>query len=152
MAILRNLRYKAVSDWGSPFSPRPNSRLALAADPGDAAGRVQSLSMFFEVVAAGDVGALHRHPTDEAIYIEDGELEVRIGDRVEMIGPGDVAFVPRTVPHGWRNLGPSALRFRAVFASDLIGMERLARTPELDEKPDPQQIAWIDVRAALTRS
>jgi mannose-6-phosphate isomerase-like protein (cupin superfamily) len=100
MAILRNLRYKSVADWGDPDDYRPNSRLALAVDPGDGSGRLaQSLCLIFGVVGPGDAGAaLHRHPTDEAIFIEEGELEVRIGEQVEVIRPGEVAFIPRNVP------------------------------------------------------
>ena len=146
MAILRELRYKPVSEWGSPFSFRPNSQLALAADPGDEAGHARSLSLFFEIVAPGDAGALHRHTSDEAIFIEDGHLEIRIGERIEVIGPDDVAFVPQGTPHAWRNPGPEPIRFRAVFPTDVVEMQ-LVEDGESDGIGEgPSQ---IDVRAVL---
>jgi quercetin dioxygenase-like cupin family protein len=153
MAILRGLRYRSVSDWGDPDDFRPTSRLALAADPGDESGQVHALSLIFEVVGPGDVGALHRHPTDEAIFIDDGELEVRIGDRVERIGPEEVAFVPRNVPHGWKNVGTTELRLRAVFPSDVLAIEMLERTPAPGTEGDnPQPPSWIDVRSVIGSS
>jgi Cupin domain len=148
MAIFRGLRYAPVSELG-PDHYRPDSRLGIASDPGDDAGRVQSLGFIFEVVAPGDAGALHRHPTDEAIFIEDGELEVLMGDKVDRIGPEEVAFVPRNTPHRWRNIGQREVRLRAVFPSDLIVIQMLERTPAPGTEADlPQPATWVDLRAS----
>jgi mannose-6-phosphate isomerase-like protein (cupin superfamily) len=76
------------------------------------------------LMAPGDVDALHTDiPTNEAIFVEDGELEIRIGDRVELIGPDDVPFIPRVVLLGWPNVGSSELKLRAVFPLDVIAIE-----------------------------
>lgn len=150
MAVFRRLRYTPVSETGDPDDYRPNSRLGFAVDLGDEAGRVQSLSFIFEVVAPGDVGALHKHATAEAIFIEDGELEVRIGDRTERIGSEEVAFIPPDTPHGWRNVGTNDLRLRAVFPSDILTIAMLERTPAPGTEADPPQPpTWMDLRTAI---
>jgi len=150
MAILRDLRYRPVPDWGEPFSNRPNSLLALAADPGRGDGQVRSLGLIFEIIAPGDVGAIHSHPVDEAIFLEEGQLEIQIGDQVDMIGPADVAFVPRNTPHGWRNPGPGTTRFRAVFPTDVIGMRFIEPRAERPDQPSTaDDLSQIHIRALL---
>jgi quercetin dioxygenase-like cupin family protein len=148
MAIRRNLKYVPLSKMDDPDDYRPNSRLAFAVDPGDGEGRVvRSLGFIFEVVGPGDAVALHRHATDEAIFVEDGQLEVRIGDHVETIGPEEVAFIPRNVPHSWRNLGSRDLKLRGIFPSDVIPIEMLKRTPAPGtEGNPPQPPTRIDMR------
>lgn len=48
----------------------------------------------------------HRHE-DETIIVHEGSLEVTCGDEVHAIGPGDLAFLPRGVPHTFRSIdGP----------------------------------------------
>jgi hypothetical protein len=45
---------------------------------------------------------LHRHAReDETFMVADGELAVRVGDQALDLGPGDIAYNPRGVPHSW---------------------------------------------------
>ncbi len=56
--------------------------------------------------AAGDAPPPHVHPTDEQwIYLLEGRLAAILGDEMEIIGPGDLVYIPRGVPHGIRLLG-----------------------------------------------
>jgi uncharacterized cupin superfamily protein len=149
MAVFRNLRYQPISEMGDPDDYRTDSRLGFAVDPGDGLGRVDSISLFFESVGPGEVGPLHVHAADEAIFVEDGELEVRIGDQVDRIGPEEVAFIPRNTPHGWRNVGPGELKLRAVHPTNVIAIEYLERNPAPGTEGDsPQPPTWIDIRGA----
>src|SRR5262249_25435656 len=61
--------------------------------------------MIEAVVPPGcDVG-LHLHPNyDEAVTLLSGELETTIGDSLFTLHAGQSIFVPRTVPHRFRNL------------------------------------------------
>ncbi len=57
--------------------------------------------------AAGDAPPPHVHPTDEQwIYLLEGRLATILGDEMEIIGPGDLVYIPRGIPHGIRLLGP----------------------------------------------
>lgn len=47
---------------------------------------------------------LHRQ-FDEAIYVVEGELTIRAGDRTVTMGAGSFAFIPRETIHGIENMG-----------------------------------------------
>jgi len=50
----------------------------------------------------GSSGPLHRHSReDETFMVVDGEIAVRVGDQTLELGPGDIAYNPRGVPHSW---------------------------------------------------
>ena len=150
MAVFRNLRYQRISEMEDPDDYRTDSRLGFAADPGDEHGRVDSISLFFEVVGPGEVCPMHVHAADEAIFIENGELEVRIGDLVDRVKPEDVAFIPRNTPHGWRNVGSSELKLRAVHPTNIITIEYVERNPAPGTEEDaPQPPAWFDVQSVI---
>ncbi len=151
MTIVSGLAYAPVTDPNDPDDYRPTSRLALVFDPGDESGRaVRNLSFIFELAAPGDGAPLHVHPVDEAIIVEDGEMEVRVDDAVDRVGPGGVAFIPRGLPHAWRSVGDVDLELRAVFPSDVLTVHYLERNPAPGTEDDPPRPPWwIDLREAL---
>jgi len=53
----------------------------------------------------------HHHIHEEMIMILEGTVEVHIGDRSAMLGPGSVAFVASGDQHGWHNAGTSRARY-----------------------------------------
>ncbi len=73
-------------------------RVGYVEGPGIAATR--------EVAAPGFVGTRHLHErTEEIMIVVEGEIEVTVGDETRMLGPGDVAVVPRGVVHTSHSLG-----------------------------------------------
>ncbi|HET7714091.1 MAG TPA: cupin domain-containing protein [Bauldia sp.] len=67
------------------------------------------------VVPSGDESPWHvHHDEDESFYVMEGELEVIVGDRRVRLGPGDFAFGPREVPHGFRVTSPGPARFLMI--------------------------------------
>lgn len=54
----------------------------------------------------GAVGAKHKHPGEEIIYVLKGRIEYRLeGQPPVTLGPGDVLFVPYGKPHAAVNVG-----------------------------------------------
>jgi quercetin dioxygenase-like cupin family protein len=53
---------------------------------------------------------LHRHDFDEAFYVLEGELTFQLGDGVFTRKAGELAFVPRGVPHTYANLSGKPAR------------------------------------------
>ncbi len=93
---------------------------------------------------------LHVHPIDEAILVEGGRMEVRIGDTVDQVGPEGVAFIPRGLPHAWRSVGDVDLKLRAVFPTDVLAIQYLERNPAPGTEDDPPRPPWwVDLREAL---
>lgn len=61
-----------------------------------------AFSLFEDRMSEGKVTPLHCHPdTDELVYVLEGEILVRIGDREERVGAGGVTMSPRGVPHAF---------------------------------------------------
>ncbi len=65
-----------------------------------------------EITAAPGGGAephVHRH-SDEAVYVLEGQLDVRCGPRSWTAGPGDFALLPSGIPHAYRVAGEAPCR------------------------------------------
>ena len=89
---------------GSVLSMAPGRSAALkllGRDTGD------SIMLFEETAPAGTETTFHLHrDSDEVAYVLSGEISFKIGDEVTVGGPGTCAFLPRGVPHAWKNTGP----------------------------------------------
>ncbi len=53
---------------------------------------------------AGPPAHVH-HNEDEIFYVVEGEFEIRCGDEIYHASAGDLAVLPRNVPHAFRNIG-----------------------------------------------
>src|SRR5579862_8542079 len=63
-----------------------------------------SIMMFEETVPAGTKSTRHlHHDSDEVVWVLEGEFGFMIGETVSQGGPGTCAFLPRNVPHAWKN-------------------------------------------------
>lgn len=67
----------------------------------------QSVALWEQTVPAGSRNSwLHLHrDSDETAWVLEGEFTFKIGDEVTTGGPGTCAFIPRNVPHAWKNSG-----------------------------------------------
>jgi quercetin dioxygenase-like cupin family protein len=67
----------------------------------------QSVTLFEQTVPAGSKNSwLHLHrDSDEVARVLEGEFTFKIGEEVTTGGPGTCAFLPRNVPHAWKNSG-----------------------------------------------
>ena len=67
----------------------------------------ESVTLFEQTVPAGSKNSwLHLHrDSDEIAWVLEGEFTFKIGEKVTTGGPGTCAFLPRNVPHAWKNSG-----------------------------------------------
>jgi quercetin dioxygenase-like cupin family protein len=67
----------------------------------------QSITLWEQRVPAGSKNSwLHLHrDSDEIAWVLEGEFTFKIGDEVTTGGSGTFAFIPRRVPHAWKNSG-----------------------------------------------
>jgi transcriptional regulator with XRE-family HTH domain len=56
-----------------------------------------------------------RHSGQEFIYMLEGRLEIRLGDKVEVLEPGDSLYFDSQTPHGMRGLDGAPARFLDVI-------------------------------------
>ena len=82
----------------------------------------ESIMMFEETLPAGTASTLHlHHDSDEVAWVLDGEFTFLIGDAVTSGGPGTCAFMPRDVPHAWKNTGSETGRVLFLYTPAAAG-------------------------------
>ncbi len=83
---------------------------ATALQTGGAFGLVEML------VAPGHPIPLHiHHAEDEVLWVLEGQLTVRAGDRTYAAGPGSLIFGPKGVPHTFRVEGSTGARLLVLM-------------------------------------
>ena len=66
--------------------------------------RRDSMSCGLYVLEAGASDPQEPHQEDEVYLVLSGRARLRAGDRDELVGPGSVAFVARSVPHRFHDI------------------------------------------------
>ena len=110
----------------------------------------QSIMLFEETVPAGTKSTHHlHHDSDEVVWVLEGEFAFKIGDELFSGGPGTCAFLPRNVPHAWKNSGPTTGRALFLYTPAAAGrhieeMRERPRGPQSAEERDRQlrQHGW----------
>lgn len=65
----------------------------------------------------GQAHPFHRHPAqEEIIYVLSGTAEQWVGEERRVLGPGEVAHIPRGMVHGTYNVGGDTLTFLAILS------------------------------------
>ena len=73
-------------------------RIAVAASAADTGG----LELFHQIGQAGQGPPPHAHPWDETFIVVKGEVELGVGDKSALCGPGGVAHAPAGTFHWFR--------------------------------------------------
>ena len=69
------------------------------------------------------IAPLHRHHNDdEAWYVLEGALSVRVGDRDVEAKAGEAVFAPRGTAHTYWNPGPGLLRYLLVMTPRIFAL------------------------------
>ena len=104
---------------GPVWNVSPGRSIVLKLLGGDTGGSV----MFFEeTVPAGTMSTFHlHHDSDEVAYVLSGEVTFKIGDQLTVGGPGTCAFMPRGVPHAWKNSGTETGRVLFLYTPARAG-------------------------------
>lgn len=68
-------------------------------------------------LAPGDGHAFHRHPElEEIIYVLNGTAEQWVEEECRLLGPGEMAHIPRDVIHATYNGGEGTLEMLAILS------------------------------------
>ena len=87
---------------------------------------------------------LHIHrDQDELFHVLEGELRVQIGEETVDLGPGDVAFAPRGIPHTFVNLQPEPVRVVGVVIGSGFSRFYAEFTATVSADADPAQLAAV---------
>ena len=92
---------------------------------------------------AGRAHQFHRHPAmEEIIYVLSGTAEQWVDREKRVLGPGDVAHIPRDVVHGTYNAGADTLVFLAILSPATFSGPALVDVHESEP--------WRSLRAPMT--
>ena len=108
-----------------------------------------SVMMFEETVPAGTKSTFHlHHDSDEMAYVLSGEVTFKIGDKVAVGGPGTCAFMPRGVPHAWKNSGAETGRVLFLYTPARAGglFEEQQRTHRTIASMNEREVAELHQR------
>ena len=82
----------------------------------------ESIMMFEETLPAGTASLFHlHHDSDEVAWVLEGDFTFLIGDAVTVGGPGTCAFMPRDIPHAWKNTGSQTGRVLFLYTPAMAG-------------------------------
>lgn len=92
----------------------------------------------------GEGHAFHRHPAmEEIIYVISGEAEQWVDHESRVLGPGEIAHIPRNVVHATYNAGEGPLVFLAILSP--AKFEGPALIDVSDDEP------WASLRDSVVR-
>jgi mannose-6-phosphate isomerase-like protein (cupin superfamily) len=82
----------------------------------------QSVMAFEEITPAGAETPLHlHHNSDEVMYVLSGQYTFKVGDHFSSGGPGTCVFMPRGIPHAWKNSGAETGRAFFIYTPGEAG-------------------------------
>jgi quercetin dioxygenase-like cupin family protein len=90
-----------------------------------------STNLSYSIAEVGAGAPLHIHQDVELITILEGNLEVRIGDEVRIVGSDHTLAIPSGVPHGFTVVGEVAAKLLVFFptADPFAGTTYLEGSP-----------------------
>lgn len=77
-------------------------------------GTQSTATVYFEL-EAGDTLGRHTDSAEEILVILEGNVEAEIGGETGNLSEGEIALVPKMVPHNIRNTGNSKARVLGIF-------------------------------------
>ncbi|HWL66983.1 MAG TPA: cupin domain-containing protein [Geminicoccus sp.] len=108
-----------------------------------AAASGAGICLMEEVTRPGSGPPLHVHEDqEECFYFLEGSYLLRVGDAEWRVGAGDVAVVPRGVPHAFANLGVTSGRLLFTLTPAKSGEQCFLDLAELLRagRPTPKEI------------
>jgi len=84
-----------------------------------------ALCVIFVDAEPGRGPALHTHPYDEVLIVQEGTATARVGDETAEISAGDIVLIPAGEPHAFTNTGTGPLRQIDIHASPRFSTEWL---------------------------
>lgn len=70
---------------------------------------------FIVTLLPTDVEELSTHDGQEFLFVLEGQMKVRVGDEIELLGPGDALYYDSSQPHSVRCVGTSQTKILAVL-------------------------------------
>ncbi|HEX8648306.1 MAG TPA: cupin domain-containing protein [Thermoleophilaceae bacterium] len=107
-----------------------------------------SLTALESVIPPGQGPPVHLHEdVDESIYLIDGDLRFKLGDELTDSPAGSYVFIPRGLPHAFRNPGDRPVRLLVTFTP--AGMEAFFEHMATVTEFDPQEFRRMGAESGM---
>ena len=104
----------------------------------------ENITMCRVYMPPGEGHQFHRHPAlEEIIYVLRGTAEQWVEEEKRMLGPGEIAHIPKDVIHATYNGGDDTLEFLAILSPSVY--EGPFAIDVFDEEP------WRSLRPQIVR-
>jgi mannose-6-phosphate isomerase-like protein (cupin superfamily) len=128
----------------------PTVRPVIKADSTDTAGL---LGVFEDTIGPWQAGPpLHLHTdADQAFYVLEGSLVVRLGEEQREVPAGSFVWIPRGTPHAFSNASGAATRLLGLAVPggrEAFFAEQSAYFAQINGAPDPATLSSIATRHA----
>ncbi|MGV3489888.1 MAG: cupin domain-containing protein [Devosia sp.] len=87
------------------------------------------------------------HSEDESFYVLEGQMTMIAGETRQLLGPGDFAFGPRGVAHGFRIEGDAPARILLITSGGDFGAFVAEMSVSPDVAPSPPELALFAAAA-----
>jgi quercetin dioxygenase-like cupin family protein len=84
-----------------------------------------SVSIILSDSPPGDGPRLHRHPYEEIWIVQQGDVQLWIGDETTRATEGDIAVAPPNAAHKFKNVGDGLARLICIHSSPTVTTEWL---------------------------
>ena len=94
------------------------------------------ISLLSELITPEDGIPIHKHLNEEEfLFVQKGTVEITLGDKMKIGGPGDLIYVPKGTWHGFKNKGEEDLiMFFGYSPSGFEDYFRQIGTVRIDEE------------------
>lgn len=120
-----------------------------------ATGAKHSACVYFELDPGCNIGA-HTDSAEEIVLVLEGTVEGTIGEERGVLTAGQLALIPKLVPHDLKNVGTAPAKIIGFFADSLVTStftetirdtgSNVAGTPPV---PAPQPLTWNQIAGML---
>lgn len=117
-------------------SSSPFEGATLLAMTGKATGS-NMLTVGDLTVEAGRKSVYHIHPnTEESIFVVEGEMQFRVGNKRFRASAGDCVLAPRGIGHGLENIGSTPARLVTIYPNATPEREVMDEPSFIDAEPE----------------
>jgi quercetin dioxygenase-like cupin family protein len=130
---LQHSKPKTLAPGEGDTHPMLTHTLVWKLTGGDTNGQY---AIFEMIDTAGGEAPLHSHPWEETFYILEGEIEIQVGNRQQIVSAGAMSHVPANTAHRFQVRSPIARALHIVSPASAAAFYQEVGTAITSFPPD----------------